>query len=203
MKILWGSSNIFQGSLKILFGSSKVFKDPQKMFEDPQRTFKDPWRSSKILARFLRILARFLRILARFLRICKDLGNVFWGSSLRSLRGSLKIFMKIFEDPQRSLQDFHQGVTPELSRWKQFFHKQLWLKVERCRNMQLFGNGYYGEPPENQSHHREMIVPLYWAKEVTSSSLISSLLLLERKTQVLHSEAQWLISNKVCKLFWK
>ena len=79
------------------------------MFEDPQRTFKDPWRSSKILARFLRILARFLRILARFLRICKDLGNVFWGSSLRSLRGSLKIFMRIFEDPQRSLQDFHQG----------------------------------------------------------------------------------------------
>ena len=114
MKILWGSSNIFQGSLKILFGSSKVFKDPQKMFEDPQRTFKDPWRSSKILARFLRILARFLRILARFLRICKDLGNVFWGSSLRSLRGSLKIFMRIFEDPQRSLQDFHQGWSRDL-----------------------------------------------------------------------------------------
>ena len=38
--------------------------------------------------------------------------------------------------------------------------------------MQLFGNrGITGEPPENQSHHREMIVPSHWAaKEVTSSS---------------------------------
>ena len=53
---------------------------------------------------------------------------------------------------------------------KTVFHKNLSLiKVEKCRNMQLFGNspGYYQKNHQNQitvSHHREMIVPLYWAK---------------------------------------
>ena len=67
--------------------------------------------------------------------------------------------------------------------------------------MQLFGNrGITGEPPENQSHH-DCFLAL--GKEVTSSSssFIQSVTFRKKDPLVLHSEAQWLISNKVCKLF--
>ena len=99
----------------------RFFKDPHQIFEDLegslqrslqeslQGSYKDP---CKILTNSLRIFADSItrscicRIFEDLWRIFKDPIRILWGSL------SLKIFgrsLKIFKDPWRSCEVFHQG----------------------------------------------------------------------------------------------
>ena len=110
----------------------------------------------------------------------------------------IKVKFKIIPDSQ-----WHLSFQCENS-IKCFFIKICDWRLRGVIICSCLVTGLLPENHQNQSHHREMIVPWYWAKRWLLLPLaLSSLLLLERKTQVLHSEAQWLISNKICKLFWK
>ena len=109
-------------------------------------------------------MARSLRILARFLRICKDLGNAFWGSSLRFLLESLKIFMRIFEDPQRFCKIFTRV-------------KMVWFcSICKIIEVNTPPNCHYKQGTTNHHFHEYQIHVLHCTKHDTREKIMTDLL---------------------------